>query len=99
MLLQSLSNFALFAEDSQSLTGMTLGGTKLYTIDDAGRAEIGSCLDPEIADLRCHIAENTAKRVHPDESTNAKGTREEPRDTLPEAWDGRLRPRDATQEE
>ena len=51
MLLQSLSNFALFAEDSQSLTGMTLRGTKLYTIDEAGRAEVGRCLDPEIADL------------------------------------------------
>ena len=63
------------------------------TIHKAGGTEIGRCLNPETEYLGRHIANGGSHGVHAYISPDTEGTGEEPRHTLPNARNGRLRPR------
>ena len=93
------AELALLAEVGQTFLGMTASLSYLKAIDDAGQEEIEHHKCPEATHLHGNIAKGTSHRIQTSIGPDAKGAGEQPGHTLPVAWDGRLWPRDATQEE
>ena len=57
--------------------------SELMSIDNAGKAEVRSCLNPEDANLGQYLVDGCSHRIDTDEGTDAEGAWEEPRHTLP----------------
>ena len=68
-------------------------------IDEAGSTEVGGGLDPEATQFERDITYRAAHAVQTEVTPDAEGAWEEPRHALQIAWDGRLGPRHARQEE